>query len=182
MAEVLTARQINRSVLARQLLLERASLSITEALDQVGGLQTQYAPSGYVGLWTRLANFERASLTRALEERQVVQATLMRNTIHLVPTAWFWRYAVGVRRARRDGWPAIPGAPKITDTHEGAELLRKALGDGPKTVKELGDLATGFLGRVGLWVDLVRVPPSATWERRRADRLALADQWVGPED
>jgi hypothetical protein len=31
-------------------------------------------------------------------------------------------------------------------------------------------------------VDLVRVPPSGTWERRRADRLALAEDWVGPPD
>jgi hypothetical protein len=30
------------------------------------------------------------------------------------------------------------------------------------------------------WVDLVRVPPSGTWERRRADLYALADEWVGP--
>jgi hypothetical protein len=182
MTAALPSRQLNRSVLHRQLLLERANLSITDALDRVGGLQTQYAPSGYVGLWTRLVNFERNSLTRALEDREVVQATLMRNTIHLVPRASFWRYALGVRRARRDGWPVIPGAPRVTDTQEGAELLRQALSDGPKTVRELGDLATGFLGRVGLWVDLVRVPPSATWERRRADRLALAEQWVGPED
>jgi hypothetical protein len=182
MTEVLTPRQRNRSMLARQLLLERSSLSIPEALEQVGGLQTQYAPSGYVGLWTRLADFERVSLTRSLEQRDVVQATLMRNTIHLVPATSFWRYAVGVRRARREGWPVIPGAAKVTDTQEGAELLRAELMDGPKTVKELGDLASGFLGRIGLWVDLVRVPPSATWERRRADRLALADQWVGPED
>ena len=28
----------------------------------------------------------------------------------------------------------------------------------------------------------MRVPPSGTWERRRADRLALAESWVGPDD
>lgn len=33
---------------------------------QIGGLQAQYAPSAYVGLWTRLAGFERNALTRAL--------------------------------------------------------------------------------------------------------------------
>ena len=49
-------------------------------------------------------------------------------------------------------------------------------------MKELGDLATGFVGTLGLWVDLVRVPPAGTWERRRADRLALAEDWVGPCD
>src|SRR4029453_4611334 len=49
-------------------------------------------------------------------------------------------------------------------------------------VKELGELGAGLVGNLGLWVDLVRVPPSGTWERRRADILALADAWVGPSD
>ena len=31
-------------------------------------------------------------------------------------------------------------------------------------------------------MDIVRVPPSGTWERRRADLYALAEDWVGPED
>lgn len=65
---------------------------------------------------------------------------------------------------------------------QAAETLRAALADGPRTVKELGDLATGFVGTLGLWVDLVRVPPAGTWERRRADRLGLAEDWVGPCD
>ena len=55
------------------------------------------------------------------------------------------------------------------------------LADGPRDAKELGDLGQGFLGRIGVWVDLVRVPPSGTWERRRADRLALAEQWLGTQ-
>ena len=65
---------------------------------------------------------------------------------------------------------------------EAAGRIREALADGPRTVKELGELGAGFVGNLGLWVDLVRVPPSGTWERRRADRLALADDWVGATD
>lgn len=179
----LTQRHLNRALLARQLLLERSTLPIAAAVDQVGGLQTQYAPSGYVGLWTRLAGFRRGALTRALEERAVVQASLMRVTIHVVSAHEYWRFAVGVRQARRRmvlrlAGPTAEEAAMI----EAAGRLRAALEDGPRTVKELGDLATGFVGSLGLWVDLVRVPPSGTWERRRADRLALAEQWVGPCD
>jgi hypothetical protein len=33
---------------------------------------------------------------------------------------------------------------------------------------------------VGQWIDLVRVPPAGTWERRRADLFAAAEDWVGP--
>ena len=179
----LSRRQLNRALLARQLLLERAPLSIPEAVEQVGGLQTQYAPSGYVGLWTRLRGFERDALTRALEDRSVVQATLLRTTIHIVSRAEFWRYVAGIRIPRR-AW-AIKVQPRGLDEAamvDRAERLREALADGPKSIKELDGLVEGFVGLAGLWVDLVRVPPSGTWERRRADRLGLAEAWIGPDD
>lgn len=179
----LTMRHLNRALLERQLLLERTTVSIPEAIERVGGLQTQYAPSGYVGLWTRLAGFRRDDLTAALEDRSVVQATLMRTTIHMVSRREFWPYALGVRRARRAWALRIPGRNgDEAGLVEAADRLRAALADGPRTVKELGDIGAGFVGNLGLWVDLVRVPPSGTWERRRADRLALAEDWVGPPD
>ena len=65
---------------------------------------------------------------------------------------------------------------------DASDRLRAALADGPHWVKELGGLGAGFVGSLGLWVDLVRVPPSGTWGRRRADRLALAEDWIGPPD
>ena len=80
----LSARELNRSLLARQLLLERSSKSAIKALEAVGGLQTQNATGGYIGLWTRLQKFAMADLTKALEERRAVQGTMMRITIHLV--------------------------------------------------------------------------------------------------
>ena len=101
---VLGQLALNRALLARQLLLERASLDLESTLDQVGGLQTQYAPSGYVGLWTRLTGFERGDLTRALEDRRVVQGTLMRTTIHLVSARAYWR-AVDSRLCST--WPGV---------------------------------------------------------------------------
>src|SRR5262245_61079207 len=182
---VLSPKALGRTLLARQLLLQRSSRSIPDAVEQVGGLQTQYAPSGYVGLWSRLAGFERAALTTALEDRSVIQATLMRVTIHIVSRREYWPYALGVRQARREQWRRTFGRVRGSSEDElveAAEEMRSALADGPKTVKELGDLATGFVGTLGLWVDLVRVPPSGTWERRRADRLGLAEDWVGPPD
>lgn len=187
MEPVLTERTLDRVLLDRQLLLERSTLHITEALERIGGLQTQYAPSGYVGLWTRLAGFRRDDLTMALEERTIVQATLMRVTIHMVSARDFWPYAMGVRKARREAAlraPVAAGTPRPTEAMFEAQAARlaEALEDGPRTVKELGGLGSGLVGTLGLWVDLVRVPPSGTWERRRADRLALAESWVGPCD
>ena len=180
----LSRRDLNRALLARQLLLERSTHSVPEAVEQVAGLQTQYAPSGYVGLWTRLHDFPRDALTTALEDRTVIQATLMRVTIHLVSRREFWLYATGVRRARRQWALRTPPAAAAGEGPmvEAAARLREALADGPRTVKELGALGAGFVGNLGLWVDLVRVPPSGTWERRRADRLGLAEDRVGACD
>lgn len=179
---VLSARELNRALLARQLLLERSTLSIPAALEQVGGLQTQYAPSGYVGLWSRLVGFRRGALTEALEDRSAVQATLMRVTIHTVARSDFWRFALGVRQARREWATRIRVLPSERELQAGAAGLRTALAAGPRYVKELDGLAAGFIGTLSLWLDLVRVPPSGTWERRRADRLGLAEAWVGPPD
>ena len=96
----------------------------------------------------------------------------------------FWPYAMGIRRSRRDWALRLPGAAESGEPAmiANAERLREALADGPRTVKELDGLGAGFIGNLGLWVDLVRVPPSGTWERRRADRLGLAEDWVGPPD
>ena len=45
---------------------------------------------------------------------------------------------------------------------------------------ELEEILGKRLGLSGLALDLVRVPPAGTWERRRADIYALAEDWVGP--
>jgi hypothetical protein len=176
MAErVLTERALNRALLARQLLLERARLPIPRALERIGGIQNQYAPSGYVGLWTRLERFEREALTRALERRTVVQGTLMRETIHLVSKRDYWPLAVGIREARR-AW-ALRVDKTLTEQGQQrrARELRAALAHGPRG-REIDPLVRGH---VMLWLDVVRVPPSGTWERRRADRYALAEDWLG---
>jgi Winged helix DNA-binding domain len=184
---VLSTRQLNRALLARQLLLDRSSLPIEGALEQVAGLQAQYAPSPYVGLWSRLRNFRRQDLTRALEERRAVQATLLRVTIHIVSAADYPPFTEAIRSARRDWWArAVRRELEGVDVEAAADLVRERLAAGPARQAELARLLAdkGFpravwIG-VGLWVDMVRVPPSGTWERRRADLYGLATDWLGP--
>ena len=177
----LTERQLNRALLARQLLLDRGEVSLPEALEQIGGIQAQYAPAMYVGLWSRVEGLARGDLTGALEERSVIQATLMRSTIHLVAPRDYWPLAVAVRDARRDSWLRNVDV-SARQMAAAARTVAARLADGPATRRELEELVGKERARgVGLWHDMVRVPPSGTWERRRADLYGDAADWLAPE-
>jgi winged helix DNA-binding protein len=178
---VLSERELNRAVLARQLLLERGRMPLPRAVERVAGIQAQYAPSTYVGLWSRVEGFERDRLDRALERRTLVQGTLMRATIHLVSRADYWPVALAIRDARRAWWVRVHKGLTERDAEKAAALMRRRLERGLNSRAELieGLDAVGFNG-THIWLDIVRIPPSGTWERRRADVYALAEQWIGP--
>ena len=138
----------------------------------------------YIGLWSRIEGFERGQLDRALERRTVVQGTLMRATIHLVSDADYWPAAIGVRRGRREAWlnASYRKDYSASQMSAAARKLRKRLAEGTMGRKEIHELLgddSVVTNGVNMWVDLVRVPPSGTWERRRADLYAAADWWLG---
>ena len=179
----LSARELNRALLARQNLLEPGRASLPKTLERIGGIQAQYAPSMYVGLFARMAGFRRDSLTRALERRTVVQGTSLRSTIHLLSPAQWWRYAIAIREPRRESWLAYRKEFKASQLDAAARRARRAFGDsstlGRKELQDVVDLGAQGITGINAWLDLVRVPPSGTWERRRADSFALAEGWLG---
>jgi hypothetical protein len=186
---VLTTADLNRALLARQLLLERSKLPLTRTLEHVAGIQAQYAPSSYIGLWSRLEGFALGDLTRALEQRRAVQGTLLRSTIHLVSARDYWAFAVGSRAARQEAWLRFDKRRlSDKDMRSAARAVRKELAGRVQHRDELLELArarhperpTHLWNGLSAWVDLVRAPPSGTWERRRADLYALAEDWIGP--
>lgn len=185
-AAVLTTRTLNRALLARQLLLERSGLPLTRAVERVGGLQTQYAPSAYIGLWSRLQGFRRQRLTQALETAELIQATVMRVTIHIVSAADYPILTEAVRRSRRELWSRVARTRDLDldGWRRVAAIVTEALADGPRQRADLIQVlidegfAKDIWEGVGLWVDMIRVPPSGTWERRRADLYGLASNYV----
>src|SRR5947207_15456874 len=80
----LTLRELNRALLARQILLKRQKLSVIDAVERLACLQGQWAPSPYVALWSRLSGFARERLTRPIDRGEIAKATLIRATLHLV--------------------------------------------------------------------------------------------------
>ena len=112
----LTQRELNRALLARQLLLERAKTPIPKALERIGGIQAQYAPSMYIGLWSRLDGLRARAAHARARAGIVVQGTLMRATIHLVSKGDYWPFAAGIREDQREWWLRVHG--RATDTRE----------------------------------------------------------------
>jgi len=90
-------RQLNRWTLARQMLLQRVAIDAVTAIERLAGMQAQYSPSPYIGLWSRLSDFKREELKVAVLEDRVLKATLMRGTLHLVSGQDFGRYRVASR-------------------------------------------------------------------------------------
>lgn len=179
----LTQRALNRALLARQLLLERSPLSVPRALERIAGIQAQYAPSTYVRLWTSLRHFEMAELDRLLERKLVVQATLMRSTIHVVSRRDYWPFAEGVRPAQLEWWLRTwdNGQTEGIDLDAAFAGLERELHGRIWTRKEIEDRfrAAGLTMWPG-WIPMVRVPPAGTWTHRRADLFRLGRDWVGP--
>jgi hypothetical protein len=174
---------LNRALLARQHLLERSSQPVPRVVESMGLLQAQYAPSMYVGLWSRMREFSRSTLDSALADRSVVQGTLLRSTIHLVSREDYWPLALAIRDARRVQWLRLRKELSSEGMVAAAERLRGAFADAGGTLHRRD--VEALLGRpaadaVGAWVDLVRVPPTGTWEHRRAHTYGLAEDWVGP--
>src|SRR4051812_13751295 len=162
---VLTRRQLNRALLARQLLLERSRSPLPRVVERVGCLQTQYAPSAYIGLWTRVEGFARDDLTRALERRSLIQAMLMRNTIHVVSRRDYWPLAIAIRGERK-AWSRRVQRADDRELERAAQGLRRFLADGPRKQAEIA--ASGFWRPgIAVWVDVVRVPPSGNPQSER---------------
>src|SRR5438067_9426465 len=173
----LSQRQLRLALLDRQLLLRPSGLAITAVLEQMGGLQAQYAPSMYIGLWTRMDRFARADLDAALEQRAVVQGTLLRSTIHLVSPSDYWPFAAAIRESRKQWWMR---SRKISDPaalDHAVEKLRTLLRE-PMRAKDIEAALGVKMEAFNQWTELVRIPPSGTWDRRRADLYALADEWI----
>lgn len=109
--ETLTDRDLNRALLARQMLLERQPLTPMEALGRLVGVQAQLPRTPFLGLWSRLAGFKQEDLRKAIEDRDVVRATAMRGTLYLMTASDFLAFRASLRSGET---MALPGGTKTT--------------------------------------------------------------------
>ncbi|MFI5497169.1 winged helix DNA-binding domain-containing protein [Actinoplanes sp. NPDC051859] len=193
MSHRLSLQALNRATLARQLLLTRADIPALDAVAHLCGLQAQEPQEPYVGLWSRLHEFDPEELSGLVADRRAVRTHLMRRTIHLVTArdalAWRSRHdAMLLQRMlgvyRRD----LAGI----DLDELAAAGRELMADGePRSMGDVGRALAarwptpGFraLGEavVGSLVPMVQLPPRGLWKTAAGVRNALLSSWLGSE-
>ena len=88
--QVLTRRQLNRSLLERNLLLERSGAGVVEAVEHLLGLQAQEPQEPYLGLAARLEGFDPSEASDLLDSRHLVRILMMRRTVHLLSARDAW--------------------------------------------------------------------------------------------
>jgi hypothetical protein len=190
----LTTAELNRATLARQGLLERLDLDPVAAIERFGGLQAQEPASPYLALWTRLADFDPATLDRAFRERRVVKATLMRSTLHAVSAEDYRHLLPAVlpmlRSIRRQDRLQPPDAARM------ARLIDAALAftAEPRTLSDVRDhVANHASPEIGhapdelVWwlrrhATFVHAPSDAPWSFGRRPLIASATVWLEDPD
>jgi hypothetical protein len=171
--QVLTLRELNRATLARQMLLDRKSLSVSDAVERLAGLQAQVPIPPYIGLWIRLRDFRRDDLTRLLEQREVVRATLMCATLHLMTAKDYLLLRPALQPALTRSLRSIAGKRlEGLDLDRLVAAARTSVQEEPRTFTELQGLLYGLeqdrdpsalAYQVRTHLPLVQVPPGGTW-------------------
>jgi len=187
---LLTVRELNRAMLARQMLLERQRVDVVTAIERLAALQAQWSPSPYIALWSRLKGFEREALWSAIERKHtVIRARLMRGTLHLVSARDFYPYAVATQDLQRGAWNRLQIGrgidPKVIARLAVARAKtprakEDVLAHITKTVGTLGGPFDWLVWRfVSAHADLVSAPPGGHWEYGGTDApYVAARHWI----
>ncbi|MEU5471671.1 winged helix DNA-binding domain-containing protein [Streptomyces platensis] len=187
--KVLDHRALNRSLLARQLLLERSAMPAGRAVAHLVGMQAQAPNPPYIGLWTRLAGFRIEDLASLVRNREVVRVGLMRGTIHLVTADDCVALRPVLQGALRQGLKGAFGRKlEGLDVEKVAELGRELVEREPLTLGGLGTLLAerwpdrdpfALANAVRNLVPLVQVPPRGLWGESGQAVHTSAEAWLG---
>jgi Winged helix DNA-binding domain len=186
---ILKLRDLNRTTLARQMLLQREPLPVPAAIERLAGLQAQLSLPPYVGLWTRLRDFSRESLASLIEDRQVIKATLMRATLHLFTAADYVGFRTTLQPVLDQAGAAI--AKRRGGDFDRDKLLaaaRRFIGEKPRTFAEISDMVSELMPgqdvgalryTVRTNIPLVQVPITGGWSYSNRPEFTLAESWIG---
>ena len=187
---VLSRRALNRTLLTRQLLLERVRRPALDVVELLVGMQAQEPIDPYVGLWTRIDGFDPSELSDAIEERKAVRMGLLRGTLHLVTARDALAQYPILADVMTRSWRSSPFAKQLVGVDLDAVLVRARalLEQRPMTPSELGaEMAPGWPDRdspslayaARFLLPLVQVPPRGLWGRTSRPTNTTAEAWLG---
>jgi hypothetical protein len=187
--ESLSRKALNRSLLARQMLLAREEVSALAAVERLVGMQAQQPQPPFVGLWTRMSRFEREDLLQSLRAREIVRVTMMRGTLHMMSAADYRTFrgtlqpmlTAGMNSILRERMAALDLAALLdaAKRHFGTRpsnftALRGTL---TETFPHGEERAMGYAVRTHLPV--VAVPDDSSWGFPADPDFTLAETWLG---
>jgi hypothetical protein len=187
--EVLSDRASGRATLARQFLLGRVRKPALSVVEHLVGMQGQDPELPYIGLWNRIEGFALADLTRFLEERLILRATLFRGTQHVLATSdYLW--VRPLLQPMLDVWQRGTYGRHTTGIAPGelAAHARRLLGAATLTRPELGRaLAERWPHCDPQWLarsvqgllPIVHPVPDGIWGRRGPTPFADAELLLG---
>lgn len=185
---VLTLRALNRAALARQMLLERENVSPLVAIERIAGMQAQVPKPPFIGLWSRLANFDRNDLRKLIAQKKVVRATMMRGTLHLLSTKDFLAWRKPLQAVLDEGRQSITKDAMTIDVGTLATKAKTFFDKGPRPFEalreHLAELYPDTNARlmaytVRMHLPLVMVPDDSTWSWPRDSSFAVAETYLG---
>jgi hypothetical protein len=187
-ARALSLRELNRSTLTRQFLLERADLPVLDTVKRLVALQAQLAQPPFVGLWTRLANFARDDLAAHIEDKQIVKATFLRGTLHLMTADDYLQFRASLQPVLTS---ALEGIVKqrgaVVDVPRLVDAVREFMVEQPRSFAEITTLLTGLVPdgdpgamryAVRTHLPMVQVPVQKRWSYPGNPQFTLAEGWL----
>jgi hypothetical protein len=191
-ADFLTNRELNRALLARQMLLRRVEMPVEEAVERLVGLQAQVPNHPYFALWSRLQDFNPEELSTLIGDRKAVRTAVLRTTIHLVTArdalALCPLTAAVMERTLRST-PFGKGTVGL-DLDDVVAKGREALEEKPLTLSQLGKAlqeqwpdreAINLARSVHYRAPLVQIPPRGLWGQSMQATWTTLESWLGRE-
>jgi hypothetical protein len=188
LSRVMSLRALNRTLLARQLLIKRSNMSTPDVLEHLIGMQSQTPNSPYISLWTRIDNFKHETLSQLLVNRNAVRIALMRSTIFLVTKSDCLALRPLIQPVLDRTLKANFGRRlKEVDNDELAKISRELVESQPRTLEELGKLLkekwedtdpSALAAAARNLVPLVQIPPRGIWGAKGKAIHDSAENWL----